>query len=102
MDTETPLRVPVIQEHPRFSGFPFASPAHGFTSGCAHFAGNVQLGQIYLTDKIDAAEFTADDEKIIQMLAAYAAAAIQNARLHENARRLAVLEEARTHRHGSA
>ena len=43
--------------------------------------------------KIDAAEFTADDEKIIQMLAAYAAAAIQNARLHENARRLAVLEE---------
>jgi signal transduction histidine kinase len=54
---------------------------------------NIQLGQIYLTDKIDAPAFTADDEKIIQMLAAYAAAAIQNARLHENARRLAVLEE---------
>jgi GAF domain-containing protein len=52
-----------------------------------------QLGQIYLTEKIDAAEFTADDEKIIQMLAAYAAAAIQNARLHENTHRLAVLEE---------
>jgi signal transduction histidine kinase len=51
------------------------------------------LGQIYLTDKIGADEFTADDEKIIQMLAAYAAAAIQNARLYENARRLAVLEE---------
>jgi two-component system, NarL family, sensor histidine kinase DevS len=56
-------------------------------------AGNVPLGQIYLTDKIDAPEFTADDEKIIQMLAAYAAAAIQNARLHENTHRLAVLEE---------
>ena len=39
-----------------------------------------QLGQIYLTDKIDAAEFTEDDEKIIQMLAAYAAAAIQEMR----------------------
>jgi len=56
-------------------------------------AANKQLGQIYLTEKIDAPEFTADDEKIIQMLAAYAAAAIQNARLHENTHRLAVLEE---------
>jgi len=56
-------------------------------------AANHQLGQIYLTEKIDAPEFTADDEKIIQMLAAYAAAAIQNARLHENTHRLAVLEE---------
>ena len=54
---------------------------------------NHQLGQIYLTEKIDAPAFTADDEKIIQMLAAYAAAAIQNARLHENTHRLAVLEE---------
>src|SRR5688500_1059069 len=42
---------------------------------------------------MDATEYTADDEKIIQMLAAYAAAAIQNARLHENTHRLAVLEE---------
>jgi signal transduction histidine kinase len=54
---------------------------------------NNQLGQIYLTEKVTALAFTADDEKIIQMLAAYAAAAIQNARLHENTRRLAVLEE---------
>jgi signal transduction histidine kinase len=54
---------------------------------------NRQLGQLYLTEKIGAPEFTADDEKIIQMLAAYAAAAIQNARLHENTHRLAVLEE---------
>jgi signal transduction histidine kinase len=52
-----------------------------------------QLGQIYLTKKENSPEFTADDEKIIQMLAAYAAAAIQNARLHENTQRLAILEE---------
>jgi len=43
-----------------------------------------QLGQIYLTDKIDAEAFNEDDEKIIQMLAAYAAAAIQNARLYQH------------------
>jgi signal transduction histidine kinase len=93
MDTEAPLRVPVIQEHPRSSGFPAFHPQMVSFLGVPIRASNKQLGQIYLTEKIDAPEFTADDEKIIQMLAAYAAAAIQNARLHENTRRLAVLEE---------
>jgi signal transduction histidine kinase len=93
MNTEVPLRVPVIQDHPRSSGFPAHHPQMVSFLGVPIRTANIQLGQIYLTDKIDAAEFTADDEKIIQMLAAYAAAAIQNARLHENARRLAVLEE---------
>ena len=93
MDTEVPLRIPVIQEHPRSSGFPAHHPEMTSFLGVPIRAANQQLGQIYLTDKVDAPEFTADDEKIIQMLAAYAAAAIQNARLHENTRRLAVLEE---------
>jgi two-component system, NarL family, sensor histidine kinase DevS len=93
MDTEVPLRVPVIQEHPRSSGFPAYHPKMVSFLGVPIRATNQQLGQIYLTEKIGASEFTADDEKIIQMLAAYAAAAIQNARLHENTHRLAVLEE---------
>ena len=93
MDTEVPLRVPVLQEHPRSSGFPAHHPAMTSFLGVPIRVGNQQLGQIYLTNKVDAPEFTADDEKIIQMLAGYAAAAIQNARLHENTRRLAVLEE---------
>jgi GAF domain-containing protein len=84
MNTETPLRVPVIQDHPRSSGFPAYHPNMTSFLGVPIRAANQQLGQIYLTDKNDAPEFTADDEKIIQMLAAYAAAAIQNARLHEN------------------
>lgn len=93
MNTETPLRIPVIADHPRSTGFPEHHPAMTSFLGVPIRAGNVQLGQIYLTNKMDATEFTADDEKIIQMLAAYAAAAIQNARLHENTHRLAVLEE---------
>ena len=93
MDTEIPLRVPVIREHPRSSGFPAYHPNMVSFLGVPIRAANHQLGQIYLTEKIGASEFTADDEKIIQMLAAYAAAAIQNARLHENTHRLAVLEE---------
>jgi len=93
MDTEVPLRVPVIREHPRSSGFPAYHPNMVSFLGVPIRAANQQLGQIYLTEKIGASEFTADDEKIIQMLAAYAAAAIQNVRLHENTHRLAVLEE---------
>ncbi|HUF00618.1 MAG TPA: GAF domain-containing sensor histidine kinase [Anaerolineales bacterium] len=93
MNTEVPLRVPVIHDHPRSSGFPSHHPEMVSFLGVPIRAASRQLGQIYLTEKIAAPEFTADDEKIIQMLAAYAAAAIQNARLHENTHRLAVLEE---------
>jgi signal transduction histidine kinase len=93
MNTEVPLRVPIIQEHQRSVGFPPNHPHMVSFLGVPIRAANIQLGQLYLTDKIGASEFTADDEKIIQMLAAYAAAAIQNARLHENTHRLAVLEE---------
>ncbi|MGE5462525.1 MAG: GAF domain-containing protein, partial [Syntrophothermus sp.] len=93
MNTVDPLRVPVIQEHPRSVGFPAHHPKMVSFLGVPIRAANHQLGQIYLTEKVGAPEFTADDEKIIQMLAAYAAAAIQNARLHENTHRLAVLEE---------
>jgi signal transduction histidine kinase len=93
MNTEVPLRVPVIQEHPRSAGFPAHHPKMVSFLGVPIRAANRQLGQIYLTEKNGASEFTSDDEIIIQMLAGYAAAAIQNARLYENTHRLAVLEE---------
>jgi signal transduction histidine kinase len=93
MNAEAPLRVPNILQHPKSVGFPPNHPPMTSFLGVPIRAATHQLGQLYLTDKIGAPEFTADDEKIMQMLAAYAAAAIQNARLYENARRLAVLEE---------
>jgi len=92
-DAVEPLLVPVIQKHPKSIGFPDGHPNMVSFLGVPIRAGEQQLGQIYLTEKKNAKEFTTDDEKIMQMLAAYAFAAIQNARLHENSRRLAVLEE---------
>ncbi|HJR80884.1 MAG TPA: GAF domain-containing protein [Anaerolineales bacterium] len=86
MNTEVPLRVPIIQDHPSSVGFPPHHPHMVSLLGVPIRAGEKQLGQIYLTDKQGAPEFTSDDEKIIQMLAAYAAAAIQNARIMEQMR----------------
>lgn len=86
MNAREPLRVPVIKDHPRSVGFPANHPPMRSFLGVPIRAADRQLGQIYLTDKKDAPEFTADDEKIIQMLAAYAATAITNARLYEQMR----------------
>ncbi|MBI5964421.1 MAG: GAF domain-containing sensor histidine kinase [Chloroflexi bacterium] len=86
MDTETPLRLPVISEHPHSVGFPAHHPKMTSFLGVPIRAGEIQLGQIYLTEKIDSFEFTADDEMIIQMLATYAATALQNARLYDQMR----------------
>jgi signal transduction histidine kinase len=46
--------------------------------------GNQLFGQIYLTDKEDYPEFTRDDERVIETLAAYAAVAINNARMYKD------------------
>jgi signal transduction histidine kinase len=83
MDAETPIRIPDIQADSRSVGFPHNHPAMRTFLGVPIRLGEDQLGQIYLTEKIDHTEFTADDERIIQMLAAYAAVAIHNARLYD-------------------
>ena len=51
------------------------------------------IGALYLTDKEGAAEFTDADERLIALLAAHAAIAIENARLHERSRELSIVEE---------
>ncbi|GJQ37260.1 MAG: histidine kinase [Anaerolineaceae bacterium] len=84
MDTESPLRVPVIQNHPKSVGFPDHHPRMVSFLGMPIRTSDRQLGQIYLTEKKDADDFSSDDEMIIQMLATYAATAITNARLIEN------------------
>ncbi len=81
MDTETPLRVPVIEDHPMSVGFPAQHPSMTSFLGVPIRNSERQIGQIYLTDKMEAEAFSSDDEMIIQMLATYAAAAIGNARV---------------------
>ena len=77
------IRIPEIDSDPRSVGFPPGHAEMHSLLGVPIRQGNRQLGQIYLTEKIDAPEFTPEDETIIEMLAAYAGVAIDNARLYE-------------------
>lgn len=86
MNTHVPLRIPLIQDHPRSVGFPDHHPHMVSFLGVPIRSAERQLGQIYLTEKLDAPEFTSDDEMIIQMLATYASIAITNAHLYEEMR----------------
>jgi signal transduction histidine kinase len=51
------------------------------------------IGNLYLANKHGDVDFDEADQKLIEMLAAHAAVAIQNARLYAQVERLAVLEE---------
>jgi two-component system sensor histidine kinase DevS len=84
MKSSKPIRLAEIKKDKRNVGFPQGHPEMHSFLGVPIMQGNLQLGQIYLTDKIDASEFSADDELIIKMLSASAAAAIHNASIYED------------------
>jgi len=81
------IRISEIGDDPRSVGFPTGHAHMHSLLGVPIQVGEKQLGQIYLTEKIDFPEFTEEDEKVIEMLAAYAGVAIQNARLYESLRK---------------
>ncbi len=82
-DEKRTVRVSEISDDPRSVGFPSGHPVMHSFLGVPILRGDQLLGQIYLTDKIDYYEFTAQDEYVLETLAAYAAVAITNARLYE-------------------
>lgn len=90
---QRPIRIPSIDGDPRSIGFPPEHPPMHSFLGVPIVAGGESLGNLYLTNKLGAAEFTDEDQEIVEMLAAHAAVAIQNARLYEQVGRLAIVEE---------
>jgi signal transduction histidine kinase len=86
-------RIPEISDHPDSSGFPpHHPPMHSFLGVPIKVKGT-SVGNLYLTDKVDAAEFSEDDQSLVEMFALHAGIAIENARLHEQVQRLAIVEE---------
>jgi signal transduction histidine kinase len=75
-------RIPEISDHPSSIGFPPGHPHMRSFLGVPIAAYGRPLGHIFLTDKQNATEFSEEDQQLIEMLAAHAAAAIENARLH--------------------
>jgi len=89
-----PYRSEDIHTHPRFRGWwPRAHPDMRSFLGVPIAAPEGVIGAFYLTDKEDAASFDADDQALIELLAAHAAIAITNARLDERSRELSILSE---------
>ena len=88
-----PIRINKITADPRSVGFPEGHPSMTSFLGVPVMGGGEVLGNLYLTDKIGAKGFSAADQRLVEMLAAHAAIAIQNANLYEQVERLAVLEE---------
>ncbi len=88
-----PIRIPRISDDPRSVGFPPHHPPMESFLGVPIMAANDVLGNLYLTNKLGADEFTDYDLDLVEMLAAHVAIAIQNARLYEQVGRLAIVDE---------
>jgi signal transduction histidine kinase len=94
LESEQPYRTLDIRNDPRFRGWwPRAHPTMRSFLGVPIAARGGIIGAFYLTDKVGAEAFSEDDQRHIEMLAAHAAVAIENARLYERSRELSVVEE---------
>jgi len=86
-----PIRLPDLARHPDSYGFPPHHPEMHSFLGVPIVGRRGAFGNLYLTEKLGADVFSAEDEHIAVLLAATAAAVVENARLHEESARL--LEE---------
>jgi signal transduction histidine kinase len=92
-----PIRLPDLTKHPDSYGFPRNHPPMRSFLGVPIVGRNGVVGNLYLTEKTGGEEFTDEDEGIAILLAATAAAAVENVRHHEESARL-LQEVQRLHR----
>jgi PAS domain S-box-containing protein len=74
------LRLRDLTAHPEAYGFPDNHPPMKSFLGTPIVGRTGPIGNLYLTEKLGADEFTDDDEVVATMLAAHAAVAVENAR----------------------
>jgi signal transduction histidine kinase len=86
-----PIRLKDITQHPDAHGLPPNHPVMNTFLGVPIIGRRGTFGNLYVAEHLSGAEFTEEDEHIATMLAAQTAAAVENARLHEESTRL--LEE---------
>lgn len=87
------LRIPDIAHHPDSYGFPPEHPPMGSFLGAPIRVGGRTVGNFYLTELEGASEFSDADQELVEMFALHAGIAIQNARLHQEVHKLAIVDE---------
>lgn len=85
------VRLPDLTTHPDSYGFPPGHPPMHSFLGVPILGRNRIFGDLYLTEKLDAPEFSDEDEYIARLFASQVGAAVENARLHDESAHL--LEE---------
>jgi signal transduction histidine kinase len=86
-------RIPDINTDPRRHGFPPNHPPMKSFLGVPITVSGITVGRLYLTNKQAADEFSADDQSLVETFALHAGIAMDNARLHDQLQRLAVVSE---------
>ena len=82
-----------ISADPRRFGFPEHHPQMRSFLGAPVRAKGQSIGNLYLANKRTARAFTDADLRLVEMFALHAGIAIDNARMHEEIGRLAIVEE---------
>lgn len=82
----SPVRLHDLGEHPIAVGFPPEHPPMKTFLGVPVRVRDEVFGNLYLTEKTDGQDFTAEDEDLAVALASAAGVAIQNARLFEDSK----------------
>lgn len=85
------VRTRDIRQHEAFRGLPENHPWFTSFLGVPVQSNGEIIGDLYLANKIAEEEFTEDDERLAQMLAAHAAVSIQTLRYHKKHEELAVI-----------
>jgi len=86
IEDPAPLRIADVGEHPRSYGFPHAHPPMHSFLGVPILIDGVPFGNLYLTEKTGADEFTEADEHAVAVLAEFAGVAIDHARRYTGTR----------------
>jgi|SRR5581483_9371367 signal transduction histidine kinase len=87
------LRLDDMRDDPRSAGFCEHHPPMTSFLGVPIISKGQHLGSLYLCDRRDGQPFSAEDERMVELLAAHAAVAIENARLSEQMLKLAIIGE---------
>ncbi|MGD0082128.1 MAG: GAF domain-containing protein [Acidimicrobiales bacterium] len=88
-----PIRLAELGAHERSFGFPPNHPPMSSFLGVPIRVRELAFGNLYLTEKRSAREFTETDERLLSSLAAAAGVAVDNVRLHERLGELALFAD---------